>query len=82
MGFRMRKDVDVVEKFRESEAPRREQKFTEEEQKRLDDYEKKREADREKIKEVQQKKLDDEQKIKEEIQSINTAVDADYKEAE
>ena len=82
MGFKMRKDVDVVEKFRESEAPRREPEFTEEEKKRLEEFEKRREEDRSKIAEVQQKKLDDEKKIKEEIQSINTAVDADYKEAE
>ena len=81
MGFKMRKDVDVVEKFRESEAPKR-QEFTEEEQKRLEEIERRREEDKNKIKEVQQKKLDDEKEIKEEIQEINTAVDADYKEVE
>lgn len=82
MAFKMRKDVDVVEKFRDSEAPKKEKEFTEEEKKRLEAFEQKREADRNKIKEVQQKKLDDEKKIKEEIREINTAVDAEYKEVE
>lgn len=82
MGFKMRKDVDVVEKFRESEAPRKEREFTEEEKRRLEEFEKKRAEDRTRIEEVQKKKQDDEKKIKEEIQSINTAVDAEYKEAE
>ena len=81
MAFRMRKDVDVEEKLRDPEDTK-ERTFTDEEQKRLAEAERRRAEDKNKIKEVQQKKLDDEKKIKEEIREINTAVDADYREVE
>ena len=77
LTFRLRKAVDLVEKFRESEA---ESEPSEEEKALEKKKEEARLADRKQADEIRQKNLEEEKKLKEELLEKNTAKDAAFTE--